>query len=275
MTTVDGVDADSGRDEQGAGWVAEMLRFERDGDRFVAGRSDDAFGRLFGGRIAAQALAAAGATVSDDKLPQSLHAYFVRGGRPAVDIVLTVDRTRDGRSFDTRRVSVTQDGTVILEMLASFHRPEPDVDWHPPAPAMVDLHDTIAMPMPTDMSPRFEIRVAGPETPPWPGLPYWIRAHEPVDDDPLTQACVLTYMSDMGLMAAGRPPGVPFPSGPGKAASLDHAIWFHRPYDANRWHRYHATPLNGNDARGLATGAVYDAAGTLVASVTQEALWRS
>jgi acyl-CoA thioesterase II len=281
MTTVDERGADgehdgpNGPNGPGGSWVADLLRLDRNGDTFVAPPSDDAFGRLFGGRIAAQALAAAGATVGDDKLPQSLHAYFVRGGRPGVDIVLAVERTRDGRSFDTRQVSVTQEGIVILEMLASFHRPEPDVDWHPPAPAMVDLHDTVAVPMPPDMAHRFEIRVAGPNTSPWPGLPYWIRAHEPLGDDPLSRACALTFMSDMGLMAAARPPGIPFPTGPGKAASLDHAVWFHRPFHADRWHRYDATPLNANDARGLARGAVYDATGTLVATVMQEALWRS
>jgi acyl-CoA thioesterase len=256
-------------------WFGAVLRLDRQGDTFVARRSEDRFGRLFGGRVAAQALAAAGATVSGGKLPQSLHAYFVRGGRPGVDLELEVERTRDGGSFDTRRVTVTQDDVVILEMLASFHRPEPDVDWQPSAPAMVGLEDSVTMPMPADLDRGVEIRVAGPVTSPWPGLPYWIRAVHPVGADPLTRACVLTFITDMGLMAAARPPGVAFPTGAGKAASLDHSIWFHRPFHPERWHQYHAAALNGNDSRGLATGAIYDVSGTLVASVVQEALWRS
>jgi acyl-CoA thioesterase len=273
------LDVQASADEAEAGdgttgrWISDLLRLTRDGDRFVAERTNDPFGRLFGGRIAAQALAAAGATVSADKLPQSLHAYFVRGGRPGVDVELDVDRTRDGRSFDTRRVTASQDGVVILEMLASFHRPEPAGDRHPPAQATLALADAVAAPMPPGVGTPFEIRAAPRSGMMW-GLPYWFRTREPVPADPLTRACALTFVSDMGLMAAARPPDVSFPSGPGKAASLDHALWFHRPFHPEQWHCYEGNALNGNDSRGLATGAIYDAAGTLVASVVQEALWR-
>lgn len=257
----------------GQSWVAALLRFERRGDVFVAPRSSAPGGRLFGGLIAAQSLAAAGATVDPGKRPQSLHAYFVRGGKPGVEVHFEVERTRDGRSFDTRRVTATQQGKAILELLASFHTPEPGVDWHPPAHESVALEDTVAATVPGEMNQRFEMRV--PQgAPAFAGPPYWIRTREAVEDDPVVRAAALTFLSDMGLMAAARPPGTPLVFGAGVAASLDHSVWFHRPFHPDRWHRYSAAPLNGNDARGLALGALHDEAGTLVATMTQEALWR-
>jgi acyl-CoA thioesterase-2 len=255
-------------------WLAELLALERDGDRFVApepaGTNQD--GRLFGGLVAAQALAAAGATVEDPaKLAQSLHLYFVRGGRPEVDVELVVERTRDGRSFDTRRVTARQDGKVILELLASFHVVEPGADQHPPPPpfpALASCAPIHGMPE-TD---RFEMRTPGGR---FTGPPHWVRMLEPIEDDPLIRACVLTFMSDMGLMAAARPPDTPLEFGTGAmAASLDHSVWFHRPFAPERWHCYHAQPVNNVGARGLAVGGLYTEEGALVATMAQEALWR-
>jgi acyl-CoA thioesterase len=243
----------------------------------MARRSDWSRGRLFGGLIAAQALAAAGATIAEDKLPQSLHAYFVRSGQPGVDVELEVERTRDGRSFDTRRITASQAGAVILEMVASFHQPEPGTDWHPAAPPTVDLEDTADLPALTELADRFEIRTPVPGGAGFGGFtkpPYWIRTRQAVEDDPVTRDCTLTFMSDIGLMAAARPPATPPVFGPGIAASLDHSIWFHRPFDPERWHCYQANALNSNDARGLALGTFYDEQGTLVATIAQEALWR-
>jgi acyl-CoA thioesterase-2 len=261
--------------ETGAGsWIAALLRFDRNGDTFVARRPAAPGDRLFGGLVAAQALAAACATVDDEKLPQSLHAYFVRGGEPGVDIELVVERTRDGRSFDTRRVTASQGELVIFEMLASFHRPESGADLHPPAPSRCELDDTAPVLVPGELQQRFEIRAPGTKTAMFSGPPYWIRSVEPVEDDPISQACALAYMSDIALMAAARPPGTPLMAGIAMAASLDHSIWFHRPFRPDRWHRYEAGSLNNNDARGLALGAFYDADDTLVATMAQEALWR-
>ena len=255
-------------------WITELLQLDRAGDTFTAARPSGSGGRLFGGLIAAQAIAAACATIAEDKLPQSLHAYFVRGGQPGVDVELFVERTRDGRSFDTRRITATQQNSVILEMLASFHRPEPGADWHPPAPSMVDLEATTALAVPEELADHFELRSREPGSTTFAGPPYWIRTHQPVEDDPITRACALTFMSDIALMAAARPPGASLVFGPGIAASLDHSVWFHRPFHPEQWHRYQATSLNNSDARGLALGAFYDAAGSLVATMTQEALWR-
>ena len=132
----------SGVDERS--WMARVLDFRRDGDVFVVRNAPSGPGkRLFGGLIAAQALAAAGATVEPEKLPQSLHLYFVRGGDYDVDVELQVERTRDGRSFDTRRVTAVQHGKTILEMIASFHRPEPGADGQPPIVPALEFDDSV------------------------------------------------------------------------------------------------------------------------------------
>jgi acyl-CoA thioesterase-2 len=256
-------------------WMARLLRFDREGDRFLAAPQTRGPGdRLFGGLIAAQALGAAGATVDPDKRPQSLHAYFVRGGQYGVDVELQVERTRDGRSFDTRRVTATQKGAVILEMIASFHRPEPGADWHPPRPAELQLSEAVPKQPDLESVEWFDIRAQPDDTSPFALPPYWIRTSEAVEDDPLIRACTLTYMSDLGPVPAARPPGTAAEVGVGFAASLDHSVWFHRPFHPDSWHRYEVQPMNNADSRGLVVGSLYDAAGTLVASMTQEALWR-
>jgi acyl-CoA thioesterase len=256
-------------------WLARLLRFDRDGDTFVAGNAARGpRNRLFGGLIAAQALRAAGETVDGAKHPQSLHLYFVRGGHYGADIELQVERTRTGRSFDTRRVTAIQDGEVILEMIASFHRPEPGADWHPPAEPTIALHDAAAKQPSIEFADRFEIRTTPGDSSPFAIPPYWIRARDPIDDDPLMRACVLTLMSDLGPVPAARPPGTPATVDAGFATSLDHSIWFHRPFLPEQWHRYEVASVNNSDSRGLAVGSLYDISDSLIASVTQEALWR-
>ena len=256
-------------------WVAQLLQFERDGDVFTAPQLKAGPGRrLFGGLIAAQALGAAGATVDPAKQPQSLHLYFVRGGRFGVDVAYHVERTRDGRSFDTRRVTATQEGAVILEMIASFHVPEPGADWSPDVtPALTFEDSTPKMPA-LQVADRFHIRTSPADCSDFALPPYWIRTREPIEDDALTRACTLTFMSDLGPVPVARPPGTELEFGVGFSASLDHAIWFHRPFWPAQWHRYEVTSLTNSDSRGLVAGALYDAAGALVASTAQEALWR-
>ena len=259
-------------------WLARLLQFERRGteaDVFVTPQPVAGPGnRLFGGLIAAQALAAAGATVEPDKLPQSLHLYFVRGGQYGVDVELHVVRTRDGRSFDTRQVTAVQHGKTILEMIASFHRPEEGADWHPTPGVGVEFDDAIPTVRDLGFAGRFEVRAHPGDESPFVVPPYWIRTADPIEDDPLTRACALTFMSDYGLVPAARPPGTPLRFDVGYAASLDHAVWFHRPFVPQDWHRYEARPLNNSDSRGLVVGSMYDASGSLVASTSQEALWR-
>ena len=255
-------------------WIAELVRLDGSGPTF---RTSAAFGvgrRLYGGLIAAQALAAAGATVDPDRLPQSLHAYFIKGGRVGVDVEFAVANTRDGRSFNTRRVTASQDGEAIFEMLASFHRAEPTLDWQrcePPALARAEATTPAALP--EKWADHFEAYVAPGSTSGWPLQPFWFRSREPVEEVPLLRACALTFISDVGLVFAARPPGMNEP-GPGGAATLDHAVWFHRPIDPRGWHYYDAMGVSHSDARGLSRGSIQDEHGTLVASVAQESLWR-
>jgi acyl-CoA thioesterase len=256
-------------------WIVRLLNFQRDGDVFVAPRAPAGpSSRLFGGLIAAQALGAAGATVEPDKHPQSLHLYFVRGGQYGVDVELSVVRTRDGRSFDTRQVTAVQNGKTILEMIASFHRPEEGADWHPSAPRRLEFDDAVPKTSDLGFTGLFDVRVKPGDDSPFVVPPFWIRTRAHIEDDPLVRACALTFMSDFGPVPAARPPGAAGGIDVGYAASLDHAVWFHRPFVPQHWHCYDVTPLNNADSRGLVVGSMYDQAGALVASTTQEALWR-
>lgn len=256
-------------------WIARLVTLDGGGTTFRTAIALGAGPRLFGGLIAAQALAAAAATVPGDRLPQSLHAYFIKGGRVGVDVEYTVEITRDGRSFNTRRVTAAQDGVPIFEMLASFHRPEETLDWQRPAALRLPLADATTVVVPPERwADYFEARVAARETvPEWPQQPFWFRSREPIEDDPVLRACALTFVSDLGMVSTARPTGAVEP-GPGGAASLDHALWLHRPVDPNRWHCYDAVGVSHRDARGLAFGSIHDADGVLVASVAQESLWR-
>ena len=251
-----------------------MVQLEGVGPEFRTSVALGSHGRLFGGLIAAQALAAAGAGVAGGRLPQSLHAYFIKGGKVGVDVDYTVETTRDGRSFDTRRVTAGQEGVPIFQMLTSFHHPEPTLDWQRPAPLRLPFENaTTTVTPPEEWVSHFEVRVAAEVDTDWPLQPFWFRSRERVEDDPLLQACAMTFVSDLGLVSTGRPPGHQTP-GPGGAASLDHALWLHRPIDVNEWHCYDASAVSHSDARGLAFGSIHDHAGRLVASVAQESLWR-
>jgi acyl-CoA thioesterase II len=256
-------------------WIARLLNFQRDGDVFVAPQpAGGPSKRLFGGLIAAQSLGAAGATVEPDKVPQSLHLYFVRGGQYGIDVELDVVRTRDGRSFDTRQVTAVQNGKTILEMIASFHRPEQGADWHPTPPSGLTFDAAVPKDPDLGFTGLFEFRASPGDDSPFVVPPFWMRTRKPIEDDPLVRACALTFMSDFGPVPAARPPGARLGLDAGYAASLDHAVWFHRPFVPDEWHRYEVTPRNNADARGLVVGSLYDRAGALVASTAQEALWR-
>ncbi len=257
-----------------ASWIAELVRLDDDAGSFRTSAALGVGPRLFGGLIAAQALAAAGATVDPARIPQSLHAYFIRGGRIGVDIEFTVEITRDGRSFNTRRVTAAQDGSAIFEMMASFHQPETTTDWQRPERPTTPLAEaTSVTALREQWADHFEIRVPPGRPDDWPHQPFWFRSREPVEDDPLLHACALTFISDIGLVSSARPPGAVSP-GPGGAASLDHALWLHRPTDPHQWHLYDAVAVSHSDARGLARGSIQRHDGTLVASVAQESLWR-
>ncbi|MDY6997136.1 MAG: thioesterase family protein, partial [Actinomycetota bacterium] len=171
-------------------WIADLVKLDGSSDAFCSTAAFGTAGRLFGGLIAAQALAAAGATVDPERLPQSLHAYFIKGGRVGVDVEYVVERTRDGKSFNTRRVTASQDGVAIFEMLASFHRSETTTDWQRPAQPGVTLAGaTRATGLPERWADHFEVRTARAGMDDWPVQPMWFRSREPIEDDPLLRAC--------------------------------------------------------------------------------------
>ncbi|MEM9562815.1 MAG: acyl-CoA thioesterase II [Actinomycetota bacterium] len=247
--------------------------------------------RVFGGLVAAQALRAATLTVETDHRPHSLHGYFLRGGEPGRPIVFHVDRIRDGRSFTTRRVVGVQYGEAIFNMTASFQKPEEDeTDYQVGLPADLPPPDEVA-----DRQARnaqhaewmkrspFQTKEIGPGKVDEHGVyastrRVWFRAKSPLPDDPLLQACALAYATDMGAVTAAVVPvfGDDWSNAFGKmmSASLDHAIWFHRPVQLDHWHYYDLHAVSNQSSRGLVRGTIHDRNGTLVASMTQEALIR-
>jgi acyl-CoA thioesterase II len=260
------------------------------------GRSpDDRRQRVFGGQVAGQALVAAGRTAPPDRRVHSLHAYFIRPGDPAVPIVYIVDRVRDGRSFTTRRVSAIQHGKTIFTLSASFHHPEPGPSHAAPmpqvpppesvAPMVERLEKLFGAPAPDFFRNNpIDLRFVGPltfEAQRDPALRtdhnlVWLRADGDLPDDPLLHVCLMTYASDMSLLdSVLLRHGLSWVDGHTSGASLDHAMWFHRPFRADRWLLYaQQSPASGG-ARGLARGEVFTAEGDLVVSVVQEALIRT
>lgn len=261
--------------------IAALLALDRlDDDAFTASTPTDPPGRLFGGQVAAHSMRAACLTVPAGRLPHSLHAYFIRAGRPGEPLRLDVQRSRDGRSFSTRHVTASQNGKPIFEGIASFQDVERGVEWQPDPPSGLlrprEL-GTPALPRLLKFLTYFELCPAAADSleEHRMGHPFWIRSRHPVGDDPLLNACVLTYLSDIGLVGSSRAPGstVTFRNR-GQVASLDHSMWFHRPVRTDEWLLYTARSVANFGARGLAHGSLHTADGVLVASVAQEALLR-
>lgn len=251
-----------------------LLDLEATGsDRFVAISRSEGWGRLYGGQVASQALRAATLTVAPERLPHSLHAYFIRAGRPGLPIDLAVERTRDGKSFSTRVVTASQEGEPIFNLIASFHRAEAGEEWQERAPvASVPRPDDLPSDggdAPAGWNAGFEMRPIAPR--PFRPHPCWVRLREPIGDDPLLHCCALTYISDRAVVGSARAPGTSFRMA---GASLDHSVWFHRPVRVDQWLLFTVDPVVNFGARGLARGSFHDVDGILVASISQEALLR-
>jgi len=251
--------------------------------------------RVFGGQVAGQALVAAGRTVEPGPRVHSLHAYFLRPGDPAVPILYEVDRIRDGRSFTTRRVVAIQHGRAIFNLSASFHRDEAGVDHEMPmpdapapeslptfqerfAPYAEQMGDWYHRPRPIDQrhaeDPGRISRMEG-RTPRPPHQQVWMRADGRLPDDPLLHACVVAYASDMTLLdSVVLPHQLDWDDPRIMMASLDHAMWFHRPFRADQWFLYDQYSPTASGARGLAIGHIFSADGHLSVSVVQEGLVR-
>ncbi len=279
--------------------LLDLLDLEPIEDNLFRGRQPDtALQRVFGGQVAGQALAAAGRTVSPDgasRQVHSLHAYFLRPGDTSVPLVYDVERTRDGRSFSTRRVVARQHGKPILYLTASFQSPEPGLehaDEMPEAPSPQDcpglgeaLERATGRPAPVwDREwAALDVRHAGNSAPGGnidePGHPararVWLRAAGTLPDEPLLHACLLAYASDLTLLGASLVPHEVTLGDPRlQAASLDHAMWFHRAFRADEWLLYDQASPSASGGRGFTTGRLFTQGGRLVASVAQEGLIR-
>ena len=254
--------------------------------------------RLYGGEVLAQALMAAGRTVDGERRVHSMHAYFLKLGDPKVPVVYEVDRIRDGRSFTTRRVVAIQHGTAIFNMAASFQVDEigPDHDDDAPDVPEAETLSSIWRPDPEDElepidrrgSPHvvdaFDMRHVGVFTPPGgvrgdevrsPDMDTWFRTRGALPDDPLLHTCIVAYASDLTLLGTALLPHPMTDEHPGyMVASLDHVMWFHRPFRADDWLLYHTHSPSAAAGRGFATGQVFCADGTLAVSVAQEGLVR-
>jgi acyl-CoA thioesterase II len=233
------------------------------------------WGRIYGGQVVAQALRAAGLTVSEQLRAQSLHAYFVKAGDENQPVLYEVDRVRDSGSFATRQVVAYQARGAILNLIASFHRPEASIDLPAlSAPEAVPAPETLVS---ADRPPglHFERRDVLRRVDPEPYELGWMRVPESLGDDPILQACAFAYCSDeypLGTALAAHPLLRDWEQV--FAASLDHAIWFHRPLRADDWLLYELRGGGVADGRGLAVGRVFDRHGVHVASIAQEALAR-
>ena len=274
--------------------LLQALRLEPTGDdRFRAECEGGRFDRIYGGQLLAQALVAAGATVTDQE-PDSLHAYFTGAGTVERPVELSVARVREGRSLSVRRVEITQEGHPLLAAVASFHSnpsgpelatlapagPRPEEvpilqDWAAAAPSSLEPNARVWI----DRPPPLELRIG--EAPFFMGgasqpgaRSHWMRLVGDVKDSSLHPA-LLAYASDYFLLdMAFR--SFPEAVSPGRLTglSVDHAIWIHRPVDFGRWHVHTQETLAFSGQRGLVRGSIHDQSGRLVASVAQEVLVR-
>jgi acyl-CoA thioesterase-2 len=255
---------------------------------------DETVQRVFGGQVAAQAMVAAGRTVPPERSVHSLHAYFLRPGDPTIPIVYEVDRIRDGKSFTTRRVVAVQHGRAIFHLSASFQIEEPGVEHQAEmpevpepesVPTLTERREALGLPpSPAWDRPRpVDLRYI--DLPPWlPAEPnrrqntqqVWLKANGAMPDDPLMHQCAVTYASDLTLLdSALLANGLTWDDNRQvQIASLDHAMWFHRPFRADDWLLYDQQSPTASGARGLSIGRLFTRDGRHVVSMVQEGLLR-
>ena len=279
--------------------LVETLQLERLEVNLFRGVTPDEESRerIYGGQVIAQSLLAAYETV-EDRVCHSLHCYFIRPGDPNIPIVFDVDRSRDGGSFTTRRVVAIQHGQQIFNLAASFQVDEEGFDHQSEMPKTVSwegLEDDmirrarLMAKAPPEMRAWFErpqpieMRTVGGHTEATrrpeardPVQQVWFRAKDPIGPNPHMHQVIMAYASDMSLLGTAlRPHALDFNRGGLQTASLDHAMWFHRPTDFNEWHLYHQESPSASGGRGFNLGYIYRASdGALVASCAQEGLMR-
>ncbi|GGQ35549.1 acyl-CoA thioesterase II [Shewanella litoralis] len=276
--------------------LLSLLSLEKLEDGLFRGQSQDlGFGHVFGGQVMGQALSAAKQTVSADRHVHSLHSYFLRAGDEKQPIVYDVENMRDGGSFSARRVKAIQKGRPIFYMTCSFQKHEegfehqaqmPDV----PGPEGLLNQQELAMTMrdkvPKQMLEKFmadspiEMRLVNPINPLAPGSNepkryVWLRANGQVPSNHNIQEYLLAYASDFNfLVTAAQPHSVSILTPGMRLATIDHAMWFHRPFNMGEWLLYSIESPNAGGGRGFVTGQFFDRQGRLVASATQEGLLR-
>jgi acyl-CoA thioesterase-2 len=278
--------------------LVEQLALERIEENLFRGQSKDlGWGTVFGGQVLGQALSAAVQTVPSSRHVHSLHSYFLRPGNVNKPIVYEVDRIRDGRSFTTRRVVAIQSGEAIFNLAASFHEPESGFDHQaqaPEAPTAESLktEQELAAPLvqklPAMLRERavgeraFETRPVDPDTSnPFAPTPreasrmVWFKATSRLPDDPALHSYLLAYVSDHSFMTTSlMPHGVSWLTPGVQVASIDHVLWYHRPFRVDEWLLYVIDSPSAFGGRGLARGQIFTQDGTLVASAAQEGLIR-
>jgi len=265
------------------------------GDDHFTGESDDlGFPNVFGGQVLGQAMMAASRTVQQ-RMAHSMHAYFLRPGNPRQSIDYEVQRVRDGGTFTVRRIIARQDDREILTAMVSFQIAEEGFEHQHDYPGAPDpeglvseqqLREKMGPYIPEERRENLlreraiDIRPVNPSDPlePEPGPPHkqnWFRAQGSLPDDPVLHRALLAYASDFGLLTTSMKPHGLGISSPGmQVASLDHAIWFHRPVRMDEWLLYDMDSPSASSGRGMNRGSVFSQDGTLVASVAQEALIR-
>ena len=264
-------------------------------NHYLATSPNEGWQRVYGGQVIGQALVAASRTVSPNRSAHSLHGYFLRAGDTTIPILYKVDRIRDGKSFTTRRVVAVQRGQAIFTMSISFQVEEGGLSHQfdmpkVPAPDSLPTEDELRREQAKSWPKEFQESFSGssaiqvkPVDPvdllnPEPAQAMqrcWMRCGEALPDDPRIQQCVLAYLSDWSLLdTASRPHAVSFMQDNVQVASLDHAMWFHRPFRADEWLLYDQDSPSASGARGFNRGLIYNQAGELVASTTQEGLLR-
>lgn len=276
--------------------LVDLLALERiDRDLFRGHSQNLGWGAIFGGQVLGQALSAAAQTVTPDRPVHSLHGYFLRAGDLDRPIVYQVERLRDGKSFTTRRVVAIQEGSAIFSLAASFQVDEPGFDHQDPMPDVPppetlrserDLAIAIESKLPEGLRAMataerpIEIRPVEPRNPlrPKPAEPrrhLWYKAIDTLPDDPALHRYLLAYASDFSFLGTALDPhGVSWLTPAMQVASLDHAMWFHRPFRFDDWLLYAVDSTSASGARGLVRGRFFDRHGKLVASSMQEGLIR-
>ena len=264
-------------------------------NHYLATSPNEGWQRVYGGQVIGQALVAASRTVSPNRSAHSLHGYFLRAGDTTIPILYKVDRIRDGKSFTTRRVVAVQHGQAIFTMSISFQVDEDGLSHQfdmpeVPAPDSLPTEDELRREQAKSWPKEFQESFSGssaiqvkPVDPvdllnPEPAQAMqrcWMRCGEALPDDPRIHQCVLAYLSDWSLLdTASRPHAVSFMQDNVQVASLDHAMWFHRPFRADEWLLYDQDSPSASGARGFNRGLIYNQTGKLVASTTQEGLLR-